>query len=871
MAVVPRIALPEFFRAFSPTYVLGTTYTVSLAFFEALVFPEIDCTRLRRCLLLCDRAGFQRALVEASALRQVGREYMAVCAQTPHSFHPKVWLMIRDEEAALLVGSGNLTQSGFMTNLELFDAVRLTRGGPHRTLAGDILRFLAGLGGLWSGTGRDGLLVSDTLAEMQEALERLGEGMSGEEPGGTRFLTNFGGPLMDQLFEFFEGGTLYAAAPYFGGSTAALQSLRQKLDLRRLKVFPALHAGEALDVPLEELAAIPGASAHRLALSTSYAAFTHLKLYGCDGPKGCWLFTTSANCTESALGGRNVEAGLLRPVSRSALRTYFTEDPEGVLPGKQRMIESRDSTRWLTLTATNRGTGLEVVAVHSPAAWLPLGGVRLTLQLGGQAYEWQTAALFARGSAERIPWAWFPEVHDPTGGSPLLKLQATAADGAPVEGAAFVDQPLLLTSEPVHRSAWRATLAILDREGLPEASDLACVFHLVEELFHPAADVSGDETTSVSASARRAREEVDKTPIWPPVSDDFVPHHLHTGREQTVQWFQKILAELLGRTQAATSALSSAPIWAEGEEEAGAGAPATPPVLRRATRSVWGQAAASYERLIEQLNSMRITADSARKIWPVSVAILLVTLATRRQIVRCVADAEVPPVTDLVGRFLLALFADRWQVGRHGVDDDWIGQTDPSVAAVLHEGYATRPMPDIAGILRLLYAFQHPHHLFLDGWLLFREITPEAITEGPPPEEYTTLYRRYLTGESGGLDWPQVAASWEALARLGWADHPGFQELAALARQAGGADGKAPPLPHLRDLWQQTERRIRSGEPWRFTVSRLERCCKVQNCPLSYCMDPAKRALAQLRPVICKGCGSVLVPDRLAQAFGEWK
>lgn len=113
MADVPQLALKEFFKVFAPTHVLGTTYTVSLAFFEGLIFPEIKRTNLRRCLLLCDKVGFRRATVESSALRSVGREYMAVCAPTRYSFHPKVWLMIGDGKAAILVGSGNLTQSGF--------------------------------------------------------------------------------------------------------------------------------------------------------------------------------------------------------------------------------------------------------------------------------------------------------------------------------------------------------------------------------------------------------------------------------------------------------------------------------------------------------------------------------------------------------------------------------------------------------------------------------------------------------------------------------------------------------------------------------------------------------------------------------------
>jgi hypothetical protein len=63
--------------------------------------------------------------------------------------------MIGEEEATLLVGSGNLTQSGFMDNTELFDSVALKRGGPNKKVAEDIITFLSGLRGLWDGIGRE--------------------------------------------------------------------------------------------------------------------------------------------------------------------------------------------------------------------------------------------------------------------------------------------------------------------------------------------------------------------------------------------------------------------------------------------------------------------------------------------------------------------------------------------------------------------------------------------------------------------------------------------------------------------------------------------------------------------------------------------
>ena len=165
MADVPQLPLKEFFKLFAPTYVLGTTYTISLAFFEGLVFPEIKRANLERCLILCDKIGFRRATVEASALKSAGREYMAVCAPSRHSFHPKVWLMIGDGRAAVLVGSGNLTQSGFMDNAELFDVVEFEVGGRCRTVAEDVVRFLAGLRALWNGVDSRRLLAIEAIEE----------------------------------------------------------------------------------------------------------------------------------------------------------------------------------------------------------------------------------------------------------------------------------------------------------------------------------------------------------------------------------------------------------------------------------------------------------------------------------------------------------------------------------------------------------------------------------------------------------------------------------------------------------------------------------------------------------------------------------
>lgn len=655
MSAPPSLPLADFFQLLKPTHVLGTTYTLSLAFFEALVFPRIDRSALRRCLLLADHLGYQNALVEAAALRGVGRDYMAACVPCGGSFHPKVWLLIGEDEAAVMAGSGNLTRSGFMDNAELFDAVHLKKDGPHRTVAEGVVAFLAGLRGQWSAAGDRDLLVPDSLAEMQEALTHLARGMPPDPDPELRFLSNYPQPLVEQLAAVMGGGTLHVAAPYFGGSVAAVENLRTHLRPKKVKVYPAVHCDETLDVPLKKLSATPGVSAHRLALGQG--RFAHLKLYGTEKATGCWLFTTSANCTVAALGGENVEAGLLRAVSKNTLRSYFAEDDGNPLPTEQRSFDFTAAARWFPLCAADRGAHIELIA-SGGMDLRPLRDVELTLAFGGERQSVARPTLFAGGTGELVSWELFPHATRRTNSTPLLSLRGKSPAGADVEGAAFVDQPLHLTSDPTHRSAWRATLALLDSEGHPDGADLACVFHLLGEVFEtptatPPASQGGTGGSHEPATAIEGR-----LAIWPPVTHAAMPAGFRHGHSHPIQWFQKILSGLMG-PRSTESSLGDGPggPTVVHDDDADDENPAPPP--SRSAISLWAYAGKSFVDLLDRLKRMEPTAETAGKIWPVSVAILLVTLATCRQLARSVDGLKLPDPGELVDRFLVAAFGNR--------------------------------------------------------------------------------------------------------------------------------------------------------------------------------------------------------------------
>ena len=82
-------------RIKKPTHILGTTYTLSLAFFESEIFPIFNKSNLKSCTIIADRKGYVNSLREGSALLVAGEGYLITSVPNSiRTFHPKVWLVL---------------------------------------------------------------------------------------------------------------------------------------------------------------------------------------------------------------------------------------------------------------------------------------------------------------------------------------------------------------------------------------------------------------------------------------------------------------------------------------------------------------------------------------------------------------------------------------------------------------------------------------------------------------------------------------------------------------------------------------------------------------------------------------------------------
>lgn len=883
MAPVSRERLSKFFSLFAPTYVLGTTYTISLAFFESVVFPCIkDRSKLKRCLLVCDRKGFQRATSEATALRGASREYMVAVAPGEATFHPKLWLMVGESHLAILVGSGNLTQSGFMDNAELFEVVELEAGGTGRGIADAAKRFVEGLAGLWGKSPVHSLLVHDTLSDIGSHLSGFLEKLHDDSADDVKLLTSFDGAFLEHFRQLGQGGVVSVASPYFGGSVQGLRSLHDALRPRSLRVFPAIHPDGTVDIPIADVRQIPGASTHSLAIERREGDFAHLKLYGIHADNGdCWLFTGSVNCTMSALHARNVEAGLLRKVSPDVLAAYFASDHSIAVTGE--LLQQRRDNRlaWLTFCATDLGDSIDVVLTRGQEARLPLKDVHLTLRYGSTRLLVQRPVMFDQGIIARIPWKWFHEGRLSSQAARVLEIDANDCSGQRIHGSALVDDLAALSAEPSHRSAWRAAVALLSSDALPEYADIAALFQLVDEVVTE----EGDETESIEADDGRRSPEgsatvatKDKAAVWPPqpIRADHGLLSATSGGRGDLYWFNRILASLV-QDPAHNGASDEAPYDDQTEDaDTVVEITVTTGILSACARML-KRALESFSTVREWLHGLEIRTDKAHKIWGPATFIFLSTLGTKKAVERTApGETDSPTTISLIRAYLDILFTDRDQGDDYSPprSSRYEHAVFPAVAVDLAKTFKVHPHCEICSIVTVAFAQLHAvqrksnqRWFTLNQWLLFRLVSGDHLSLAQQdPDHLEHIWRRYFDDGQCGLTWDMVAESLAAIARLVWRNHPGFQDLQLLRELSHRADCRSiGTLPeHLSDIELCRRHRWHGGPVDRFTES-----CVNPSCPRHSREDPRFRVLKDFRPVICGACGWLLIPAELLDAYRE--
>src|SRR5690554_784418 len=152
--------------------VLFTTYSLSLSFFEAVVIDALIRGGARNPTILSDPEGVRAGLSELGA-RLVGRDYELLPVERIGGvFHPKLSAFLGDDDAHLLVGSGNLTFGGWGGNFEQIEHL-------HPSFAPEAIADAAEFLELLELDERIRLPATDKLGQTADALRKAVKGKPG--------------------------------------------------------------------------------------------------------------------------------------------------------------------------------------------------------------------------------------------------------------------------------------------------------------------------------------------------------------------------------------------------------------------------------------------------------------------------------------------------------------------------------------------------------------------------------------------------------------------------------------------------------------------------------------------------------------------
>jgi len=305
------------------------SYGADLAFYEDLVLRPLWVRNCRYHLVFIDAQRYRdltRQQPEGANL--IGRHYVVVPVDLGflQSFHSKLILLLGDNGGRLLVGSGNLTFSGYGSNLEVYTLIDYSKNDPDALfLFQQAWEMILSLQKKYGHSQQVDQILNNAANRF---IWLRNQSLQSEE---TWLLHTLEAPLLDQICQVLSIDTIRKAtiiSPFLDGEGRAVREIHHRLKPDQITLIVQNQKAVANPKSLERICA-DGIPISLHLVNNDEPRYLHAKVYILEGERYNWVITGSANCTSAALlkttSQGNFETVLIRKSEKSRDFTYLLD------------------------------------------------------------------------------------------------------------------------------------------------------------------------------------------------------------------------------------------------------------------------------------------------------------------------------------------------------------------------------------------------------------------------------------------------------------------------------------------------------------------------------------------------------------------
>lgn len=287
---------------------LLTTFNLDVDFFEKAVLNRLLKNGVKDITLFADAKEFTKSLKEVQ-YTSLGKKYIVNPVTMAGSYHPKIILLLGEDKARLIIGSGNLTLSGYYINNELFDCIDYSSRDPqNRYIIVDAINYIL-----------NSIPFTPNLDE--ELMGRIKKKIyyrPAEGNGALFFLGNGERSILSQAASLITGKVtgIRVVVPYYDNGLGGLDSLHRLFPDASMQLY--IQQGKSTFRNREDRRYIKGISIFEKinVAGKQNNHFYHGKAFLFETENNDYFLYGSANCTQSALTktpdiGGNFECDLL--------------------------------------------------------------------------------------------------------------------------------------------------------------------------------------------------------------------------------------------------------------------------------------------------------------------------------------------------------------------------------------------------------------------------------------------------------------------------------------------------------------------------------------------------------------------------------